>query len=466
MPLPAPTTTAIFGSYVLAEVEGRQTVLRDRWVLTEGHRIAAITATRPQADIVRDQPGRIVLPGLINLHNHSFSEAVARTHSEDGGGRKTTGSIVYTVLLPLTRKGIEILSPAERLAVARLGVLQLLKGGNATVMEPFRAGIPEMFDAALEMGLRFYGAPYLFSTGDAQARRDGTIAYSPEAATANDDAADLAAWNALHATWEGRDHGRIRLAMSPHATDTCGPDLLRAAAARARELGVPNTIHLAQGEGEVATIQARYGRTPAEYLDWLGVLGPDLLAAHCIASTDADLALMVARGTTVLNCPRVFARTGVTASFARFAAAGLRTVVGTDGYNMDLLGELNAAAMVSKISTGRADVATAPELIAAVTSSAAAAIARPDLGAIRPGAAADLTVIDLTHPHLQPLFDPLRALVWLANRANVDSVMVDGRLLLTDGALLRGDEAAITAAGVAAIQRIWDLPEAQAAFNS
>jgi len=455
-------STAIFGSYVLAEQDGAPIVLRDRWVVTEGDRIAAIATGKPQADVVLDAPGRFVLPGLLNLHNHCFSEAVARTHSEDGGGRKSSGSIVYTVLLPLTKKGLDIFTPEERMAVARMGVLQLLKGGATTVMEPFRNGLTEMFDAALEMGLRFYGAPYLFSTADAKADATGQVIYRGD-----DGAADLAAWNTLHARWDGAGEGRIRLAMSPHATDTCGPDLLRACAARARELGVPITTHVAQSQREVEVIGQRYGgRTPAEYLDWLGIMAPDLLAAHCIASSDSDLALMAARGTTVLNCPRVFARGGTAASYARFAGHGVRTVIGTDGYNMDLLGEVNAAAIISKVTAGRADVATAPELVGAVTRQAAAAIGRDDLGVIRAGAKADLTVVDLSHPHLQPLHDPMRALVWLANRANIDGVMVDGRLLIGEGRYLGGDEQAITAAGVAAIEKLWALPEAQAAFNS
>lgn len=462
----APTSTAIFGTYVLVDAGDGPQVVRDRWVLTEGRRIAAITATRPAADTVLDAPGRFVLPGLMNLHNHGFSEAVARTHTEDGGGRKANESIVYTVLLPLTRRGIDILSHEERLAIARLAILQVLKGGATTVMEPFRNGIAEMFEAAEELGVRFYGAPYLFSTANAKAGADGRVAYAAEGGRGDDGAADLAAWNALYETWEGRDEGRVRLAMSPHATDTCGPDLLRAIAARARELGVPITTHLAQSPGEVETIQARYGKSPAEYLDGLGLLAPDLLAAHCISASDSDLALMAARGATVLNCPRVFARGGKRAVFSRFAAAGVRTAIGTDGYNLDLIGEMNAAAMISKIVDERADVANAPEIIDAVTRVPAAAIARPDLGAIRPGATADLTVVDLTHPHLQPLHDPRRALVWLANRANIDAVLVDGRLLIAGGRAVHLDENAITEAGTAAIRRIWDLPEAQAAFNS
>ena len=137
-------TTRIFGSYVLVRREGAQEVLRDHWVLLEGNRIADVTASRPAgADRVYDRPGRFVLPGLLNLHNHCFSEAVARAHTEDGSGRKNNQSIVYTVLLPLTKRGIEILTPTERLDIARLGILQLLKGGCATVMEPFRNGIPK-----------------------------------------------------------------------------------------------------------------------------------------------------------------------------------------------------------------------------------------------------------------------------------------------------------------------------------
>ncbi len=125
---------------------------------------------------------------------------------------------------------------------------------------------------------------------------------------ADDGQADMDTLERAHTSaGRARDAGRIRLAMSPHATDTCGPDLLRARAARARELNIhhhPPISHKARPKSRPSG--ARHGgRTPAEFLDWLGLMGPDLMAAHCIACTDGDLKLMAARGATVLNCPRV-----------------------------------------------------------------------------------------------------------------------------------------------------------------
>ena len=121
--------------------------------------------------------------------------------------------------------------------------------------------------------------------------------------------------------------------------------------------------------------------------------------------------------------------------------------------------------IISKIASQRADVANSPELIEAVTATAAAVIKRSDLGTIAPTATADLTVVDLTHPHLQPFYDPRRALIALGNRANIDQVFVAGRVLVQAGRYVHGVEAAITSAGVAAIRKIWDLPEAQLAFG-
>ena len=126
-PLPnTQQTTAVFGSYVLDGRTDVPTVIRDHWVILEGDKIAAISPSRPDdTDVVLDQPGRFVLPGLMNLHNHCFSEAIARSHAEDGNGVTADQSVVYTVLLPLSKSGLDILSSQERFAIARMGICLL-----------------------------------------------------------------------------------------------------------------------------------------------------------------------------------------------------------------------------------------------------------------------------------------------------------------------------------------------------
>ena len=143
----------------------------------------------------------------------------------------------------------------------------------------------------------------------------------------------------------------------------------------------------------------------------------------------------------------------------------IRTVIGTDGYNMDLVSEIGAAGMVSKLQARDSGVARAGELVKAVTLDAAAALRRTDIGRLEKGARADLVAIDLATPHMQPVSDPLRAFVWRAGGRDVTATMVDGEFLVADGRYQLGDEAAITTAGVAAIEKVWKLPAAAEIFR-
>lgn len=127
---------------------------------------------------------------------------------------------------------------------------------------------------------------------------------------------------------------------------------------------------------------------------------------------------------------------------------------------MDLVGEMRQAGFVSKLHAADPAGATAPELLHAATVAGAEALGRSDLGRIAPGARADLVVIDMARPHLQPVSDPLRTLVWNASGADVSAVMVDGRLLVEHGRYLLGDEGEIVRRGARAAGRLWDMAEA------
>src|SRR5262249_9708139 len=151
---------------------------------------------------------------------------------------------------------------------------------------------------------------------------------------------------------------------------SCGPDLLRMIRKLADEQGCLITTHLSQSPNEGDLVRERHGCTPTEYLERIGVLGPDTLVAHCIYASSAALAILARSKPAVLRCARLFARGGVAASWQRFRSKGSRTVIGPVGYNLDLIEEIRAAGLISKIAAGDSAVATVGELVAAVTTEA------------------------------------------------------------------------------------------------
>jgi cytosine/adenosine deaminase-related metal-dependent hydrolase len=204
----------------------------------------------------------------------------------------------------------------------------------------------------------------------------------------------------------------------------------------------------------------RHGCGPVEHLGRLGLLGGDLLAAHCLYATDGELDLLARSRTTVVNCPLVYARWGAAAPFHRFTARGVRTAIGTD-QERDFVLELRTAGLLSKLHAGQAHVASATEMLRAATLTGAEALGRADLGRIEPGARADLVVVDLGRPPLYPAFDPVASLVWHATGADVTAVVVDGEVLVENGRFVRGDEAAIRRDAAAAIERVWAAASAR-----
>jgi cytosine/adenosine deaminase-related metal-dependent hydrolase len=366
--------------------------------------------------------------------------------------------LVYGLLMPFGDLLGETLSEAEIGAIFRLGLLELIKGGTTTLMDMFRNSQTVNIEVAEAMGLRFYAAPYMFSTSRLDLGADGVPVYRSHGA----DISDLERCRDIFRRYDGRAEGRIRVALGPHGPDSCAPELLREVRKAADTLACPINTHMAQSQAEIELLDRRHGKSPAEYFEDAGLLGPDLLVAHCIYASDADLGRLKSHGATVVNCPRTFARGGVWAPFERFAGLGLRTLVATDGYCMDMVTELGAAGMISKLHSGRSDAATAWDLVRAVTLDAAAAIGREDLGRIAPGARADLLVVDLAKAHLQPVSDPIRTLVWNGSGADISALMVDGRLLVEGGRFMLADEGEIMAEGVAAVNRLWRTAEAQA----
>lgn len=444
--------TAIGGRWCLAFENGRHRLLRDHYVLVEGTAVAAVLPERPAGvDRVVEIGGGLILPGFLNLHNHLLSAVLTRGLSEDRTTASYATDLVYGLLMPLGDAAVQCLAEDEMRAAMRLALLEIIKGGTTTLMDVFRVGQSVTVEVAEEMGLRFYGAPYILSTSKLAVDSGGRPVYETEAGRAS----DLDRAIDLFHRYDGRGNGRIRMALGPHGPDTCAPDLLRAVRRAADELHCLVTIHMAQSTAELEIIRERHGLSPAGYLESVGLLGPDVLVAHGICASDEDLDLLRRTGTTLVNCPQTFARGGLFAPFARFAERGVRTVLGTDGYCNDFLGEMRAAGLVSKLHAGRSDAATAHDLVEAATLTASQALGRGDLGRLAPGCQADLLVVDLDQPHFQPVADPVKALVWNGRGSDIALSMVAGEVLVNGGRYTRGDEAAIVAEGAQAIEKAW-----------
>ena len=445
-------TIAIRARWVLVPDGGGQRIETGRWVLVEGGCVAAVTADRPGgADRVIDVPEALVLPGFVNLHNHGISALLFRGIVEDRPTASWAADTVYGLIMPLQGLAMEVLDEDELRAITALGLLGPVKGGATTTMDMFRIAQHVSFDVADELGLRFYGMPYLFSTEDFGIGEDGRPQYTAR----QSEESDLARAAALFDAHDGRADGRIRAGFGPHGTDSCDPDLLAGIRDAAAARGARVTIHVSQSATEGETLRSRYGRTPTEQLAHVGLLGPDLVAAHCVYASDDDLALIARAGATVVNCPASFARGAVSAVWQRTAARGIRTGIGLDGYAMDTIGELRTAALVSKLASGLSEDATARDLVAAATVDGAAALGRDDIGRIAPGCRADIVVVNLGGAHLAPVSDPLKTMVWHAGRADITAVIVDGRLVVEDGRHLLVDETAIVAGGAAAVRKVW-----------
>ena len=258
----------------------------------------------------------------------------------------------------------------------------------------------------------------------------------------------------FHAHDQG-ERGLIRVILGPHAANSCGPALLRAADRLARERGILLTIHLAQSQGELDRVATQHAMSPLAYMDSVGLLREGVIFAHGTHLSDTELTRLPATGAAIANCASVFLRGGKAPSFERFRRHGVRVGIGTDAERMDMFAQLRATGFASKQAFGAGDAATAAELLHAATVGAADILRRPDLGRIAANAAADIVVVDAGKPHLQPVHDPIRSLVWYATAADIDTVLIGGRPVVRGGRAIGLDEAAIVRDGAAATRRVW-----------
>ena len=229
-------------------------------------------------------------------------------------------------------------------------------------------------------------------------------------------------------------------------------------------MGVPLALHVSQSVPEFQEMTRRHGKTPLEWLRDIGFLGPDVLLGHCIVLAGGswsqyhgdDIGILADTGSNVAHAVWVFARRGIAMeSFARYLERGVNMTLATDTAPQSMIEALRYTAVVSKIVDRRTEVATAADVFSAATLGGAKALGRDDLGRIAPGAKADLLIWSGQSLTMTPMRDPVKNLVFSAQADDLETVLVDGEVVMRDRQIPGVDLDQLSADLQAGADRMW-----------
>lgn len=236
---------------------------------------------------------------------------------------------------------------------------------------------------------------------------------------------------------------RIKAGISPHAAYTCSEQTLLRTKELCRRYGLRMTTHIAETPDETRIIAERYGCTPVELYDRLGMLDDTVIAAHCVHVGERDIEILRDRGVHVSHNPssNMKIASGI-APVERMRTMGVNCTIGTDGTcsnnDLDMWEEMRGASFLQKVSTMNPLAVPAYEILKMATVNGARALGHGgELGIIAPGALADVIVIGTMAPHMRPIHDPVANLVYCAKAEDVETVIVDGRIAV-ENRVVRG----------------------------
>jgi len=239
-----------------------------------------------------------------------------------------------------------------------------------------------------------------------------------------------------------QDDPLVSIAVEPHATYTCSPDLLQAANKLALEYNVPLIIHVAETKSEISEIRKKYNKRPFEHLESLGVLGPHFIADHCVHIDESEIKRMVEHGVKAVDNPESNMKLASGISpVSELIASGVTVGLGTDGCasnnNLDLFTEMDTAAKLHKIETMDPTVLDAVTVLKMATIEGAKALGLEDItGSIEVGKKADIIIVDTNKPHLTPMYNPYSHIVYAARGNDVSHSIINGQLVMEDRKLL------------------------------
>jgi len=395
-------------------------------LLIRDERIAEIGSAGVTADTVIDATDCAVIPGFVQTHIH-LCQTIFRGAADDLALIDWLKQRVWPMEAAHT--------PASITASARLGIAELIKGGTtcALTMETVNH-TAEVFKVVEGTGFRATVGKCMMDKGD-------EVPSALREETENSIAESVA----LLEEWHGRAGGRIRYCFAPRFAISCTRELLERVASLARARGVMVHTHASENRTEVELVQQESGLRNVAYLDSLGLTGRHVALAHCVHLSSNEIEILKSSGTNVVHCPSSNLKLGSgIAPIAKLLDEGISVSLGADGAacnnRLDMFTEMRTAALLQKALHGPEVLPAGRALRMATIDGARAMGLDSEVGSLEIGKRADVAIVRLEGLHATPVKDVVSALVYSAEVGDVDTVVIDGRLVLRERKLLTIDE--------------------------
>jgi 5-methylthioadenosine/S-adenosylhomocysteine deaminase len=397
-------------------------------ILVEDGVIRQVGKIIGSADKEIDGSGKIALPGLINAHTH-LSMTLFRGYADD----MQLQDWLQKKIWPLEAK----LSNEDCYFGALLGAVEMIRSGTTSFVDMY-FHMEDVARAVAESGLRgflSYGTIDLFDATKSSRERANVQKF--------------------HEYIRSLGNPRIRFVIGPHAPYTCSAEMLQWSKEFAEKNNTIIHIHVAETRREQADSQKQHGMRVVEYLDKIGALSKNMLAAHCVWLTKSEVKLLAKSEVKVAHCPvsNMKLASGGVAPLPEMFDAGIPVALGTDGAasnnSLDMFETMKICALIHKAHRWDPTVLPAQKTLDLTTIEAARALGVDrEIGSIEPGKKADIILLDASAPNLRPLHGGetvVSDLVYSASSGNVDTTIVDGRVLMENRIVTSLDSAAVCA---------------------
>lgn len=395
-----------------------ESVLRGAFVGVKDGKICYVGEKEPEerADRVIDARGKVLMPGFINNHTH-LPMSFLRGYSDDCVLETWLNDFIFPAEAKLDFKAVEICT--------LMGIAEALSFGITSCTEMY-GHLDSVFKAAAQSGIKLSGSNGSMYFGDVD-----DFGFETCHETVN--------LREMHEKWHNYDNGRLKVDASIHAVYTSSYPLWDAVAEYAINNGLRMHNHVSETKTEHEECLEKYGMTPTELFDCHKLWYNGGIAAHCVWATKEDMAILAKRGVTVAHNPISNQKlaSGV-ADVASMMKAGVNVALGTDSVasnnDLDMFGEMKAAAIMAKNSTGDPAALSAYETLRMATVNGAVGQGRQEeCGKIAVGMDADIILVDFDKPHLIPCHNIISSLVYSAKGTDVCLTMVRGKVLYENG---------------------------------